>query len=169
VVLCIVSASEPNLRTVMALKLLQDCRNYETLKESVIGVFAQSDKTYDSSWRDEGQPGPRWRLEERLLGTAKDQVHVVNGYVAVKNRNTRSQNAQNEDLTGCWSNEIKCKFCFSSAPVHICFGAYCVVAFGSSRLQSNLCVLLCVFVFVCACVKYIYAYKNTYSQTYQRA
>jgi hypothetical protein len=88
--------------------------------------------------KDEGQPGPRWRLEERLLGTAKDQVHVVNGYVAVKNRNTRSQNAQNEDLTGCWSNEIKCKFCFPSAPVHICFCAYSVVAVGSSRLHIQI-------------------------------
>jgi hypothetical protein len=62
----------------------------------------------------------------------------VNGYVAVKNRNTRSQNAQNEDLTGCWSNEIKCKFCFPSAPVHICFCAYSVVAVGSSRLHIQI-------------------------------
>ena len=45
VVLCIVSASEPNLRTVKAIGLVQDCDNYETLKESVIGVFDQSDKT----------------------------------------------------------------------------------------------------------------------------
>lgn len=43
VVLCIVAASEPNLRTVKALGLLQDSPNYEALKRSAIGVFAQSD------------------------------------------------------------------------------------------------------------------------------
>ena len=41
VVLCIVAASEPNLRTVKALGLVQDCANYDTLKEYMIGVFAQ--------------------------------------------------------------------------------------------------------------------------------
>lgn len=62
-------------------------------------------KTYDANFKDEGRAGPRWHLEQRLLGTAEDQVHVANGFVAVKNRNSRSQNAKNEDLRGCWSNE----------------------------------------------------------------
>jgi hypothetical protein len=64
-------------------------------------------KTYDANFKDEGRAGPRWHLEQRLLGTAEDQVHVANGFVAVKNRNSRSQNAKNEDLRGCWSNENK--------------------------------------------------------------
>ena len=40
VVLCIVAASEPNLRTVKALGLLQECPNYEKLKHSAIGTNA---------------------------------------------------------------------------------------------------------------------------------
>ena len=74
VVLCIVAASEPNLRTVKALGLLQECPNYEKLKHSAIGVFAQSDKMYDANYEDEGRCGPRWRLEERLRGSSDDQV-----------------------------------------------------------------------------------------------
>jgi len=107
VVLCIVAASEPNLRTVKALGLLQESPNYEALKHSAIGVFAQSDKLYDASFEDEGRTGPRWLLEERLRGNADASVHnFEHGFVAVKNRNTRSQKTKDEDLTGCWSNEI---------------------------------------------------------------
>jgi len=102
VVLCIVAASEPNLRTVKALGLLQECSNSASLKDSAIGVFAQSDKLYDANYEDEGRGGPRWRLEERLRGTAGDMVPLAHGFVAIKNRNSRSQKVK-EDLSGCWS------------------------------------------------------------------
>jgi hypothetical protein len=105
VVLCIVHATEPYLHSVNSIRLVQNCANYETLKPSVIGVFAQSDKLSDPNFKDEGHEGPRWLLEQRLRGDGEDQVHFVNGFVAVKNRNTRSLNAKNEDLRGCWRNE----------------------------------------------------------------
>ena len=74
VVLCIVAAAEPNLRTVKALGLLQESSQYEKLKNSTIGVFAQTDKLFDATYEDEGRVGPRWKLEARLRGTADDQV-----------------------------------------------------------------------------------------------
>jgi hypothetical protein len=74
VVLCIVAAAEPNLRTVKALGLLQESSQYEKLKNSTIGVFAQTDKLFDATFEDEGREGPRWKLEARLRGTADDQV-----------------------------------------------------------------------------------------------
>ena len=104
VVLCIVAAAEPNLRTVKALGLLQESAQYEKLKSSTIGVFAQTDKLYDATFEDEGRHGPRWKLEARLRGTADDQVHLQHGFVAVKNRNSRSK-AKTQDLSGCWSTE----------------------------------------------------------------
>ena len=103
VVLCVVNANEPNLRTVKALGLLQEGSPYERLKYSTIGVFAQTDKLFDATYKDEGRAGPRWKLEARLRGTADDQVHLEHGFVAVKNRNSRSM-AQ-EDLSTCWSTE----------------------------------------------------------------
>jgi hypothetical protein len=103
VVLCVVNANEPNLRTVKALGLLQEGSQYEKLKDSTIGVFAQTDKLFDATYEDEGRAGPRWKLEARLRGTADDQVHLEHGFVAVKNRNSRSR-AQ-EDLSACWSTE----------------------------------------------------------------
>jgi hypothetical protein len=103
VVLCVVNANEPNLRTVKALGLLQEGSQCEKLKNSTIGVFAQTDKLFDNTYKEEGRAGPRWKLEERLRGTADDQVHLVHGFVAVKNRNSRSK-AQ-EDLSACWSTE----------------------------------------------------------------
>jgi hypothetical protein len=103
VVLCVVNANEPNLRTVKALGLLQEGSQYEKLKNSTIGVFAQTDKLFDNTYKDEGRAGPRWKLEARLRGTADDQVHLEHGFVAVKNRNSRSM-AQ-EDLAACWSTE----------------------------------------------------------------
>ena len=104
VVLCIVAAAEPNLRTVKALGLLQESAQYEKLKSSTIGVFAQTDKLYDAAFEDEGRHGPRWKLEARLRGTADDQVHLQHGFVAVKNRNSRSKDKA-QDLSGCWSTE----------------------------------------------------------------
>ena len=74
VVLCVVNANEPNLRTVKALGLLQEGPQYERLKDSTIGVFAQTDKLFDATYEDEGREGPRWKLEARLRGTADDQV-----------------------------------------------------------------------------------------------
>ena len=77
VVLCIVAAAEPNLRTVKALGLLQESSQYEKLKNSTIGVFAQTDKLFDATYEDEGREGPRWKLEARLRGTADDQVMMI--------------------------------------------------------------------------------------------
>ena len=103
VVLCVVRADEPNLRTVKALGLLQEGSHYEKLKDSTIGVFAQTDRLNDAAYKDEGREGPRWKLEARLRGTADDQVHLEHGFVAVKNRNSRKK--EKEDLSGCWSAE----------------------------------------------------------------
>jgi hypothetical protein len=105
VVLCIVHATEPYLHSVNSIRLVQNCANYKNLKPSVIGVFAQSDKLSAPNFKDEGHKGPRWLLEDRLRGVGEDQVPFVNGFVAVKNRNTRSLNARGEDLSGCWKSE----------------------------------------------------------------
>jgi hypothetical protein len=104
VVLCIVAAAEPNLRTVKALGLLQESSQYEKLKNSTIGVFAQTDRLFDATYEDEGREGPRWKLEARLRGTADDVFSLEHGFVAVKNRNSRSK-TKTEDLSGCWSTE----------------------------------------------------------------
>jgi hypothetical protein len=71
------------------------------------GVFAQSDKLYDVNFEDEGRKGPRWRLEERLRGDGDDHVHLAHGFVAVKNRNSRSLTKKDEDISGCWTTESR--------------------------------------------------------------
>ncbi len=84
--------------------------NYETLKESVIGVFAQSDKMYDSNFKDEGT---YIALLDASAATCCFlsvfhvylYIHTHTHTVAFKSRNSRSQKAKNEDLRGDWSNE----------------------------------------------------------------
>ena len=101
-VVCVIPAGIDNLRMARALQLLQETP--ELLKFS-IGVFAKTDKAMDHDWEETIEAtGPLYKLEQRLRGTSEDLIPLrPHGYVAVKNRNTRSRNAQS--LTDSYKDE----------------------------------------------------------------
>ena len=102
VVVCVIPAGIDNLRSSRALGLvLNSCR--KDLIPHTLGVFAKADKAKDSDWEDEEQAGPMWRLEDRLRGSAEDSVELPNGYVAIKNRNSRSK--VDVSIEECCENE----------------------------------------------------------------
>jgi len=111
-VVCVLDATIPNLRTSHAVRLLQDAP--KAAKEFAIGVFARCDKAADCDWEDEGYLSEHWKLQQRLLGTSEEYkapqgtpesdatapclLGMTQGFIAVKNRNTKSKKHGNLSL-----------------------------------------------------------------------